>query len=161
MSWQQSPSILSSFQPPWLSWQSPFLSTFDIIFPPLLLSSSFFLHHGVSRAEFSLTEPVSFQAVYVDHNRNPQLLYGPNRERGKPRKQTAVFFRQSATPVENSSNIYFKLFFITNYKKKKTQGKVGSYTGESILLEDQVHIARRPMTSRRKNEHKRSNVLAQ
>ena len=66
----------------------------------------FFLHHGVSRAEFSLTEPISLQAVYVDHNRNPQLLYGPNRgEVNRENKQ--LFFRQSATPVENSSNIYF------------------------------------------------------
>ena len=29
------------------------------------------LHHGVSRAEFSLTEPIPLQAVYVDHSRNP------------------------------------------------------------------------------------------
>ena len=32
--------------------------------------------HGVSRAEFSLTEPIPLQAVYIDHSRNPQLLYG-------------------------------------------------------------------------------------
>ena len=51
-----------------------------------------------------------------------------------------LVFRQSATTVENSSNIYFKLFFITK-SEEKTQGKVGSYT------------ARRPMTSRHKNEH--------
>ena len=34
------------------------------------------LHHGVSRAEFSLTESIPLQAVYVDHSRNPRLLYG-------------------------------------------------------------------------------------
>ena len=28
------------------------------------------LQHGVSRADFSLTEPISSQAVYVDHSRN-------------------------------------------------------------------------------------------
>ena len=33
-------------------------------------------HHGVSRAEFSLTEPIPLQAVYIDHSRNPRLLYG-------------------------------------------------------------------------------------
>ena len=33
-------------------------------------------HHGVSRAEFSLTEPILLQAVYIDHSRNPRLLYG-------------------------------------------------------------------------------------
>ena len=33
-------------------------------------------HHGVSRAEFSLTEPIPVQAVYIDHSRNPRLLYG-------------------------------------------------------------------------------------
>ncbi|MEW8091771.1 MAG: hypothetical protein AB2784_19285, partial [Candidatus Thiodiazotropha endolucinida] len=27
-------------------------------------------------AEFSLTEPVPLQAVYIDHSRNPRLLYG-------------------------------------------------------------------------------------
>ena len=32
--------------------------------------------HGVSRAEFSLTEPIPLQAVYIDHSRNPRLLYG-------------------------------------------------------------------------------------
>ena len=26
-------------------------------------------HHGVSRAEFSLTEPIPLQAVYIDHSR--------------------------------------------------------------------------------------------
>ena len=30
----------------------------------------------VSRAEFSLTEPIPLQAVYIDHSRNPRLLYG-------------------------------------------------------------------------------------
>ena len=30
------------------------------------------LHHGVSRTEFSLTEPIPLQAVYVDHSRNPR-----------------------------------------------------------------------------------------
>ena len=33
-------------------------------------------HHGVSRAKFSLTEPIPLQAVYIDHSRNPRLLYG-------------------------------------------------------------------------------------
>ena len=32
--------------------------------------------HGVTRAEFSLTEPIPLQAVYIDHSRNPRLLYG-------------------------------------------------------------------------------------
>ena len=30
----------------------------------------------MSRAEFSLTEPIPLQAVYVDHSRNPRLLNG-------------------------------------------------------------------------------------
>ena len=34
------------------------------------------LHHGVSRAELSLTEAISLQTVYVDHSRNSRLLYG-------------------------------------------------------------------------------------
>ena len=32
--------------------------------------------HGVSRAEFSLTEAIPLQAVYIGHSRNLQLLYG-------------------------------------------------------------------------------------
>ena len=70
----------------------------------------FFLHHGVSRAEFSLTESIPLQAVYVDHSRNPQLLYGSpwSRTEGEVNGENKqLFFRQSATPVENSSNIYF------------------------------------------------------
>ena len=31
-------------------------------------------HHGVSRAEFSLTEPIPLQVVYIDHSRYPRLL---------------------------------------------------------------------------------------
>ena len=31
-------------------------------------------HDGVSRAEFSLVEPIPFQAVYIDYSRNPRLL---------------------------------------------------------------------------------------
>ena len=34
------------------------------------------LHHGVSRADFSLTKPIPLRAVNVDYNRNPRLLYG-------------------------------------------------------------------------------------
>ena len=34
------------------------------------------LHHGVSRAELSLTEAIPLQVVYVDHSRNSRLLYG-------------------------------------------------------------------------------------
>ena len=46
-------------------------------------------HHSVSRAEFSLTEPILLQAVYIDHsrNRNPRLLYG------SPWSRTQEFFR--------------------------------------------------------------------
>ena len=78
-----------------LSWQSQFLSTLWYCLPTsssvCLFFFLFFLHQGVSRAEFSPTEPIPLQAVYVDHSRNPQLLYGSNRGRGKPRKQTALF----------------------------------------------------------------------
>ena len=37
------------------------------------------LHRDGSRAEFSLTEPIPLQAVYVDHSRNQRLLYGSPR----------------------------------------------------------------------------------
>ena len=30
-------------------------------------------HHSVSRAEFSLTEPIPLRAVYTDHSRNPRF----------------------------------------------------------------------------------------
>ena len=38
------------------------------------------LHHGVSRAEFSLAEPNPLQAAYVDHSRNPRSLGPPFRQ---------------------------------------------------------------------------------
>ena len=34
------------------------------------------VHHGVSWTEFSLTELIPLQAVYVDHSRHPRILYG-------------------------------------------------------------------------------------
>ena len=38
------------------------------------------LHHGVSKADLSLMEAIPLQAVYVDHSRNPRLLYGVGHE---------------------------------------------------------------------------------
>ena len=83
----------------------------------LILSSRLFfclhllsLHQCVSGADFSLTEQ-SLSRLFM----TVWLALVMNRGRGKPRKQK-LFFRQLATPVENSSNIY--LIFITNYKKK-------------------------------------------
>ena len=77
------------------------------------------------------------------------------------RENKQLFFKTVSYPSRKQQQHLFLIILYYKLQEKKTQGKVGSYTGESILLEDQVHIARRPMTSRRKNEHNRSNVLAQ
>ena len=53
----------------------------SILYLVQVLSSIVVLHHSVSRAEFSLTEPIPLQAVYVDHSRNPPLLYCSPRSR--------------------------------------------------------------------------------
>ena len=54
----------------WWKW-CPTLS-----FPYFCMPMNHVLHHGVSRAEFSLTETIPLQAAYVDHSWNPRLLYG-------------------------------------------------------------------------------------
>ena len=145
MSWQQPPSILFSFQPSWLSWQSPFLST---VWYNLPTSSSvclffFFIMECLGQSSAWRGQSLSRLLMLITteiHN------YCIARTVGEVTEKTNSFFQTVS-------------YTITNYKKAQCKG--GSYTGESILLEDQVHIARRQMTSRRKNEHNRSNVLAQ
>ena len=65
--------------------------------------NAFVLHHGVSRAEFSLTEPIPLQAVYDDHSRNYSMACLGHEHMAIDSKNSSAlvvgFFKEDFRPV--------------------------------------------------------------